>query len=122
FRAGAEDELCDYVYVLCVGRAPSLLEIREGTAAAPTDKIEESYLRVAFSSLVRAATIQEVRMTLRRRSGVSEVAESTRDGVYDPVLLKRMQKTVDVIVQAGLTHFDFGMLCEDAPKDPVIDF
>src|SRR5262249_51414088 len=92
------------------------------------------YLRVAFSSLMRAATVQEVVMTLRRcpepagsgakslESPLYELREMTRDGVYDPILLKRFQKLVDVIVQAGVTHIDFGMVCEDAPSEPAIDF
>ena len=33
FRPGADDEYCDYVYVLCFGRTPSILEIREGLVA-----------------------------------------------------------------------------------------
>jgi len=124
-REGGEDELCDFIWILCVGRAPCLLEIREGSVPldlVEEDRIQESYLRVALSSLVRAATIQEVQMSLRRQGGLYQIQERTRDGVYDPILLKRMQKMVDLIVRAGLYHFDFGMLSEDAPAEPVIDF
>src|SRR5262249_31904923 len=108
YREGAEDELCDYVYVLCVGREPALLAIRDG-APAEADKIDESYLRIALSSLLQAATVQEVQMHLRRRGDSYEIREQTRDGVYDPVLLKRLQKAVDLIRRAGLAYFDFGM-------------
>jgi hypothetical protein len=121
YREGGEDELCDYIYVLCVGREPALLDLREG-GVPEADKIDESYLRVALSSLLQAATVQEVQMHLRRRGDSFEIREQTRDGVYDPVLLKRLQKTVDVIQRAQLTYFDFGMLCEDAPREPVVDF
>lgn len=121
YRPGGEDELCDYVYVLCVGREPALLDLRDG-GLPEADKIDESYLRIALSSLMQAATVQEVQMHLRRRGSSFEIREQTRDGVYDPILLKRLQKAVDLIGRAGLTYFDFGMLCEDAPKDPVIDF
>src|SRR5262249_36155289 len=104
FREGAEDELCDYIYVLCVGREPALLDVRDGIAEPEADKIDESYLRVALSSVLRAGTVQEVQMHLRRRGDAFEFREQTRDGVYDPVLLKRLQKTVDLIRQADLTY------------------
>src|SRR5262245_26801933 len=119
FRAGAEDDLCDWLWILCMGRQPCLLELREGLV--PTDailerKVEERYLRVALSSLVRAATMQEVQMRLRRLDdGTVELQERTRDGVFDPLLLKRMQNMVDLLVAADLVHLDFGMLREDAP-------
>ena len=126
FRPGAEDELCDFLWVLCVGRQPALLELRDGlvpTDAIVENKVQESYLRVALSSLMRAATMQEVQMRLRRLSdGSLELQERTRDGVFDPLLLKRMQKMVDLLVAADLTHLDFGMLREDAPAEPAIDF
>jgi hypothetical protein len=35
FRAGDADEWCDYIYVLCLGRTPSIVEIRQGLAPAP---------------------------------------------------------------------------------------
>jgi len=126
FRAGGEDELCDWLWILCVGRQPSLLELREGlvpTDAVVEQKVQESYLRVVLSSLMRAATMQEVQMRLRRLDdGSLELQERTRDGVFDPVLLKRMQKVVDLLVAANLVHLDFGMLREDAPAEPPINF
>jgi hypothetical protein len=122
FCEGGEDELCDYVYVLCVGREPCLYELRARGGAPEADKIEEKYLRLACSHLFRAATVQEVAFTLRQRDGVVELREATRDGVYDPVLLRRLQKLVDVVAESGLRYLDFGMLCEDAPQEPVIDF
>ena len=121
FREGAEDELCDYIWVLCVGREPALLDLREG-GVPEADRIDESYLRIALSSLLQAATVQEVQMHLRRRGDNFEIREQTRDGVYEPVLLKRLQKAVELIRRAGLAYFDFGMLCEDAPREPVVDF
>src|SRR5450432_2116196 len=33
FRPGGDNEYCDYVYVLCLGRTPSIVEIREGLVA-----------------------------------------------------------------------------------------
>ena len=55
FRPGADDEYCDWVYVLCFGRTPSILEIREGLVggdALVADDEEQLYLRVALSGLV----------------------------------------------------------------------
>src|SRR5438046_1453333 len=51
FRPGAEDESCDYVYALCVGRAPGLVEMREASAldVPDGDRISERYLRAALS-------------------------------------------------------------------------
>src|SRR5262245_4532993 len=50
FREGGEDELCDYIYVLCVGRAPGLVELREAQELDVLDgeHIRERYLRVAL--------------------------------------------------------------------------
>jgi hypothetical protein len=70
YRPGADDETCDYIYVLCVGRAPSLIELRESALDAATAAelrasigpapISEVYLRVALSTLARFAAVQEV--------------------------------------------------------------
>ena len=40
YRPGTAEETCDYVYVLCLGRAPSLIERREGHAARLDDSVE----------------------------------------------------------------------------------
>ena len=63
YVSGAPDETCDYVYVLCLGRPPSLVDLREGRlteaeaedaqAALASGPVEELYLRVALSSLAR---------------------------------------------------------------------
>ncbi|MES1158132.1 MAG: hypothetical protein ABUL67_03430, partial [Haliangium ochraceum] len=71
YRPGEPDEWCDYIYVLCLGRTPSIAEIRAGLAPAPGEEdevaealaggepldedggaagLEERYLRVALSS------------------------------------------------------------------------
>src|SRR5688572_11964504 len=57
---GGPDETCDYLHVLCLGRTPCLLEMREGLAPPATlhgpsgeaadGAIDELYLRVALSS------------------------------------------------------------------------
>src|SRR6185295_18240394 len=40
FRPGGADDPCDYVYVLCLGRSPSIVEIREGAAGEAGGKVE----------------------------------------------------------------------------------
>ena len=124
FRPGGEDEYCDYVYVLCVGRTPSILEIREGLApgAGPDgdgdgdqgdeDAQEQLYLRVALSSLARFAGVQQVTMRLRRTGDDLVITESPRGGVFDPILLKRLQGLVAVLAELDIRNVDFGEIVE----------
>jgi hypothetical protein len=105
-RPGGADDLCEWVYVLCVGREPSLLEVREGKAQPEIDKVRERYLRVAFSTVARAACIQEVAMELDG----DVLREIPQPGVYDDKLLKRMRAIVDLIEASGLEHLDFGLV------------
>lgn len=112
FRAGGADDLCDFVYLLCVGRRPALIEVRDGAAAPePAARIDEKYLRVAFSSVARLAAVQEVAMSLADGA----LTESPRAGVFDPVLLKRMQRLVALLEASDVAHIDFGLL--DVPLD-----
>ncbi|MBC8132972.1 MAG: hypothetical protein H7X95_08335, partial [Deltaproteobacteria bacterium] len=47
YKPGGADEWCDYIYVLCLGRTPAIVEMREGQAAdfavdsADTDVVPE---------------------------------------------------------------------------------
>jgi hypothetical protein len=115
-RPGTAEEICDYVYVLCVGRPPSLLELREGTAAAPpdveADGVEELYLRVALSSVARMAAVQQVALRGRREGADLTITEAPRTGVFDPILLKRLQALVGVLAEHDIRHLDFGELLE----------
>jgi hypothetical protein len=117
-QAGAEEEPCDYVYALCVGRDPGLWELT--TASAITlpdgDRIREKYLRAAISQMAPVATLQEVSFELDRDGDVGMLVERPRNGVYDPILLPRTQKFIDLLVGAGLTYFDFGMLTKPASR------
>src|SRR6185295_18973530 len=110
FVPGGADEWCDYVYVLCLGRTPSLVELREGLAepAPDEDGIDERYLRVSLSALGRFAGVQEVAMALDRSSDQLAITERTRKGVFDPVLLPRFQKLVAVLVEHDVRDLDFG--------------
>jgi hypothetical protein len=105
-RPGGDDDLCEFVYVLCVGREPPLLEVREGKAQPEMERVRERYLRVAFSTVARAACIQEVAMELD--PGV--VREIPQPGVYDEKLLKRMRAIVDLVEASEIEHLDFGLV------------
>jgi hypothetical protein len=120
-RPGGPDELCDFVYFLCFGRRPSLLELREGVASpslfAGAGPLEELHLRVALSAVAPFAAVQQV--TLRLHAAADDgglfVDEAPRAGVFDPVLLPRMRKLVAVLAELGVRHLDFGEI--SAPPD-----
>jgi hypothetical protein len=113
-RPGTAEETCDYVYVLCLGRPPSLVEVREGLCPAPeeVDGVRELYLRVALSSVARLAAVQEVAMHAALDGGALAITEAPRTGVFDPVLLKRFQGLVAVLAEHDLRHLDFGDILE----------
>jgi hypothetical protein len=123
-RPGTAEELCDYIYVLCVGRTPSLVERLHGAAARVDDvesdgQIEELYLRVALSTVARFAGVQQVAMRAARADeagGALVVSEETLGGVFDPILLPRFQKLVAVLAEHDIRHLDFGEIV-DAPAD-----
>jgi len=117
FRPGGDDENCDYVYVLCVGREPGLYELadRDAMWVPDGDSISERYLRVALSSMAKVAALQEVVFELQRQGDTYVIEEKPRNGVFDPILLKRTQKIVDLIVGAGVTYLDFGLI--ELPPD-----
>lgn len=134
---GPEDQCC-FLYVLCVGRAPALVELRaqaelpsaveqtDGAAALAPEStaIRERYLRLSCSSVVRAVCVQEVALELdleppapRASEPSIEAAQETAQirevplpGVFDPKLLKRFQKTVDLLMALGIEHLDMGLL------------
>ncbi len=108
FERGSADELCDYVWVLCMGREPSLWQMRIGRAPVEGDKISEVYLRVALSAVAPVAAIQQVLVQLRPRGDRMMYTEEPRGGVFDAELLGRMQRVVGVLGDHGLLHLDFG--------------
>lgn len=112
-RTGNDDEACDYIYVLALGRTPCVVQVRDHDAAIPdewreTDAIEELYLRVVLSHRAPVAAVQQVAVDLVRTDDGYVIRESPRAGVYDAPLLKRMQKLVAILPVYGLTHLDFG--------------
>ena len=118
-RDGGDEDQCAYVYVLCVGRTPCLLDVRDERAPAQLgegeERVRERYLRVALSTAARLATVQEVvfeadRIATGPLAGALEIRELPRPGVYDAVLLKRMRAAVDLLLASDLLHVDFGLL------------
>lgn len=109
---GDEDETCDYVEILCVGRAPGVLELAAAEAfdVPDGDHLEERYLRVACSHMAPVAVIQEVTAALDRDGADWVVTASARPGVFDPILLKRTQLLVDLIVEEGVHFLDYGVV------------
>jgi hypothetical protein len=118
FVPGDATEGCDYVYVLCVGREPGLVDLRDRPAIdlPDGDRIRERYLRAALSTMARIAAVQEIAFELDREGDVYIVREKPRDGVYDPILLARTQKLVDLLVGADITYLDFGLLTKPATR------
>ncbi len=119
-RLGSEDEPCDYIYILCLGRAPCVVQVRDHGVAIPdewrtTDAIEEQYLRVVISQRTRVAAVQQVGLDLVRADGGFVVRERPRAGVYDAPLLPRMQKLVAILPAYELTHVDFGDIAHAPP-------
>jgi hypothetical protein len=129
FVPGAPEETCDYVYVLCLGRTPSLIDLREdrlapadaeaARAAISDGPVEELYLRVALSTLARVAAVQEVRVAARAdgdgQPNALTIIEAPRAGVFDPILLPRLRTLVGVLAAHHLRHLDFGEIVEPPP-------
>jgi len=119
FKPGGEDEYCDYIYVLCIGREPCLVQVRDGGVSLPdelaNEPIHEQYLRICLSSMARFARVQQVSMALSWEDGQPLVTEAPRPGVYDAPLLKRMQKLVATLPAYDIVHLDFGEICAPVP-------
>ena len=119
-REGIDDEPCDYIYVLCMGRTPCIVQVRDQEVPPPlewrgVDSLEELYLRVVISQRAGVAAVQQVAITLERAHGGWLVHERPRAGVYDAPLLNRMQKLVAILPAYDLMHVDFGEIAH-APK------
>lgn len=117
-RLGGDDEPCDYIYVLALGRTPCIVQVRDHDVAIPdewADGVEEMYLRVVVSQRARVAAVQQVAVTATKADGTWLVRESPRAGVYDAPLLKRMQKLVAILPAYDLLHVDFGEIAHAPP-------
>lgn len=112
-RTGGDDEPCDYIYVLCMGRSPCAIQIRDHGVPppaewGPADSIQELYLRLVVSQRARIAAVQQVAVEVVRTPGGFVIHERPRAGVYDAPLLPRMQKLVAILPAYDLLHVDFG--------------
>lgn len=121
-REGDEDEPCDYIYLLCMGRTPCVVQVRDHGVAVPdewasVDSLQELYLRVVISQRTRVAAVQQVAVDLVRGTDQRSwlVREQPRAGVYDAPLLHRMQKLVAILPAYELLHVDFGEIAHAPP-------
>ena len=114
----------------CVGREPPLVDVRDGLAPPAGDDvpgvvIEERYLRVALSSVARVACVQEVAMELDLSAGPDDQFATVRElplgGVFDPLLLKRLQRIVDLLTAYDIRHLDLGLLEQPASGFDLAD-
>ena len=114
-QPGGDDEPCDYIWILCMGRTPCVIQARDHGVAIPEEwrdtAIEEMYLRVVISQRARVAAVQQV--AIEYVNGL--VREKPRAGVYDAPLLHRMQKLVAILPAYELLHVDFGEIAHAPP-------
>lgn len=113
FRPGSPEEYCDFIYILCVGREPSLIQIREGEVPIPSElwegePIREQYLRVCLSQMARMAGVQQTAVSMDREGDTLVIREAPRAGVYDAPFLHRFQRLVALLPAYDITHLDFG--------------
>src|SRR5882672_8949577 len=85
-RLGDDDEPCDYIYALCLGRTPCIVQVRDHGVAPPAEwgdaeAISELYLRVVISHRARVAAVQQVAVDLLRDGSGYLVREAPRAGV-----------------------------------------
>lgn len=110
--AGEPDDHCDFVYLLCVGRPPCAIAVRDAGVPVPAEwrggHVQEAYLRLALSRLCPLAAVQEVTVDAWDEAGGTVVREVTRAGVYSPTLLRRMQRLVATLPAYGVVHVDTG--------------
>jgi hypothetical protein len=124
-REGGDDEPCDYIYVLCMGRTPCVVQVRDHGVDVPAEwaaiadgqggEIHELYMRVVISQRARVAAVQQVAIDLWKNDDGWLVRERPRAGVYDAPLLRRMQKLVAILPAYELLHVDFGEIAHAPP-------
>lgn len=118
-RPGGDDEACDYIYVLCMGRAPCIVQVRDHGVAIPDEwhgpPVEELYLRVVVAQRTRHVAVQQVAIQLVQGDDGYIIHERPRAGVYDAPLLSRMQKLVAILPAYDLVHVDFGDIAHAPP-------
>src|SRR5262249_23549087 len=111
-------------YVLCMGRTPCVVQVRDHGVAVPAEwrdveQLSELYLRVVVAHRAPFAAVQQVAVDLLPvglRAGGFVVRECPRAGVYAAPLLHRMQKLVATLPAYGLLHIDFGEIAHAPPE------
>lgn len=110
---------CDFVYVLCVGRPPCAVAVRDAGVPVPPEwrggEVHEAYLRIALSRLCPMAAVQEVVVDAFDDHGGVVVREAARAGVYSAPLLRRMQRLVATLPAYGVVHVDTGEIAGPPP-------
>jgi len=111
-------EHCDFIYVLCVGREPSLISLRETEIPFPAEiesgkSYSEQYLRICLSRMERFVAVQQVEIrfdSFEKANGMHEgvFTEIPRSGVFDALFLRRFQRLVAILPAYELFHLDFG--------------
>ncbi len=114
-QPGNDAEPCDYIWILCFGRTPCLIQVLDHGVPIPDEwrdtAITEMYLRVVVGHRARVAAVQQV--ALEYAGGI--VRAQPRAGVYDAPLLPRMQKLVAILPAYDLLHVDFGEIAHAPP-------
>ncbi len=125
-RSGDPDEHCEFLYVLCVGRPPCAVQVRDQGVVPPAEwrsargqhgdlVLNESYLRVALSSLTRMAVVQEVSIDVIGDGDGWTIRETPRAGVYSAPLLRRFQRLVAILPAYDILHLDLGDISGPPP-------
>lgn len=109
-----------YVYVLCLGRPPCAVQVRDAELALPDEwapglTLEERYLRVALAAEAPLAGVQEIAVDVAVDAAGAVVRERALAGVYSPSLLARFQKVVATLPAYGRRHLDMGELMAPPP-------
>lgn len=123
-RPGDDAEPCDFIYVLCLGRTPCIVQVRDHGVAAPDEwrdlaardeRVAELYLRLCVSHRAPVAAVQQVAVELVAAGDGYCAHERPRAGVYDAPLLPRLQRLVAILPAYGLLHVDFGEIAHAPP-------
>lgn len=118
-RAGGPEESCDFLYVLCVGRPPCGVQIRDAGVIPPAEwrgaHLQEQYLRIALSTVSRMAAVQEVAIDITDADTGYVIRERPRAGVYSAPLLRRFQRLVAILPAYDILHVDMGEIAGPPP-------
>ena len=110
-----------FVYVLCMGRPPCAVQVRDAELALPDEwralaaPLTERYLRLALAPAAPFAVVQEVAVDVEVDTAGAVVREQPMAGVYSVSLLARFQKVVAPLPAYGRTHLDLGELMGAPP-------